>query len=201
MAAAIPTTWEPAPAAKESWVSDGRRNACTHCGKKFMLMFGKHHCRYCLDVFCDKCAPVAPPPKDRACATCRQTVHSACGALAKAASQPDDEEAGTTLREAKTQLAWNTGTPAQTRLVSSAIQVLDSALRARCPGSPLPGSMRQLSTSQGELKPSFDDDDNGRSAAAEDASAATAPDPQPNAAAGAGAASGTNDTTVDVDLI
>ena len=40
-----------------TWIEDSRRFVCQReqCKRKFDLFHSKHHCRWCGEVFCDKC--------------------------------------------------------------------------------------------------------------------------------------------------
>jgi len=37
------------------WIDDSMVNCCNSCGRNFTLFYRKHHCRYCGNIFCDKC--------------------------------------------------------------------------------------------------------------------------------------------------
>ena len=44
------------------WMSDSLVKNCYDCGKSFSTIRRRHHCRFCGQIFCWKCAPVRAPP-------------------------------------------------------------------------------------------------------------------------------------------
>lgn len=56
---------------KNYWMSDSSVKNCFDCGKSFSTIRRRHHCRFCGQIFCWKCAPVrAPPINKRSCDQC-----------------------------------------------------------------------------------------------------------------------------------
>lgn len=57
------------------WVPDSERSHCVACSKSFGLFVRRHHCRYCGDIFCNRCCPRTRLGVDsarRSCPACRQ---------------------------------------------------------------------------------------------------------------------------------
>ena len=50
---------------KNYWMSDSSVKNCFDCGKSFSTIRRRHHCRFCGQIFCWKCAPVRAPERDR----------------------------------------------------------------------------------------------------------------------------------------
>jgi hypothetical protein len=48
----------PEMAPMTAWRPDRDVNKCTRCNTSFTMLNRRHHCRFCGDVFCNKCAPV-----------------------------------------------------------------------------------------------------------------------------------------------
>eukprot|EP00457_Paulinella_chromatophora_P016209 gb/GEZN01016963.1/.p1 GENE.gb/GEZN01016963.1/~~gb/GEZN01016963.1/.p1 ORF type:complete len:192 (-),score=6.63 gb/GEZN01016963.1/:168-743(-) len=38
------------------WMPDKNAHACGNCAAKFGMFFRKHHCRFCLQIFCSSCS-------------------------------------------------------------------------------------------------------------------------------------------------
>jgi hypothetical protein len=58
------------------WVSDALRPACVLCGLLFSFIRRRHHCRLCLEVFCNNCSSKTVNQK-RACLACYETQSAA----------------------------------------------------------------------------------------------------------------------------
>jgi hypothetical protein len=58
------------------WVSDALRPACVLCGLLFNFIRRRHHCRLCLEVFCNNCSSKTVNQK-RACLPCYETQSAA----------------------------------------------------------------------------------------------------------------------------
>ena len=41
---------------KDAWVPDAMVKKCTHCSAKFTFFRRRHHCRWCLNIFCASCS-------------------------------------------------------------------------------------------------------------------------------------------------
>jgi len=55
------------------WMSDASVNACYNCSKPFTTLRRKHHCRFCGQIFCWKCAPIRSfPINKRCCDSCQE---------------------------------------------------------------------------------------------------------------------------------
>ena len=53
------------------WMSDSAVKNCYNCDKEFSVTRRKHHCRFCGQIFCWKCAPIRTPPLSvRSCQKC-----------------------------------------------------------------------------------------------------------------------------------
>ena len=52
------------------WMSDSAVKNCHNCDKEFSLTRRRHHCRYCGQIFCWKCAPLRPNIGMRSCQKC-----------------------------------------------------------------------------------------------------------------------------------
>jgi len=55
------------PTPARFWQPDAASSACPLCQRPFTLLHRRHHCRVCLQLRCDDCAPDAPP---RLCYIC-----------------------------------------------------------------------------------------------------------------------------------
>ena len=56
---------------KSYWMSDASVKSCFNCNKEFSLTRRKHHCRFCGQIFCWKCAPQRSSPIGvRSCQKC-----------------------------------------------------------------------------------------------------------------------------------
>eukprot|EP00939_MAST-03C_sp_MAST-3C-sp1_P001129 g1129.t1 len=71
---------------KARWVPDEARSRCMQCDQSFSLFRGKHHCRFCGDIFCGDCSSrkMSSPRKDakrrfRVCDKCYVSAGVATG--------------------------------------------------------------------------------------------------------------------------
>ena len=56
---------------KSYWMSDASVKSCFNCDKEFSLTRRRHHCRFCGQIFCWKCAPQRSfPISVRSCQKC-----------------------------------------------------------------------------------------------------------------------------------
>lgn len=56
---------------KSYWMSDAAVKSCYNCDKEFSLTRRRHHCRFCGQIFCWKCAPQRSSPIGvRSCQKC-----------------------------------------------------------------------------------------------------------------------------------
>ncbi|GAB2292209.1 Protein free1 [Dionaea muscipula] len=86
---------KPANEERDHWVPDEAVSKCTACGTDFSAFVRKHHCRYCGDIFCDKCtqgrvslAAEENAPPVRVCDRCMASVTPRLSNAKATASKP-----------------------------------------------------------------------------------------------------------------